>query len=227
MSQEIRTIMLPFPFGMGKVNCYLLKVETGYVLVDTGSAGNRKALVAELDAAGCQPGLLNLILLTHGDYDHTGNAVYLRQILGGKIAMHPDDAGMLELGDMFYNRKKPNAVIAALLPLFAGFGKADRGKPDVMLRDGDNLTGYGLDAQVISIPGHSKGSVGFLLPSGDLFCGDLLVSSKSPALNTLIDDMPAAQASLQKLADMQVGMVYPGHGTPFPLQEVVDASKNV
>jgi glyoxylase-like metal-dependent hydrolase (beta-lactamase superfamily II) len=224
MSQEIRTIRLPFPFGMGRVNCYLLKGEAGFVLVDTGSSSNRKALAAELQAAGCQSGQLNLIILTHGDYDHTGNAVYLRQNLGGKIAMHPDDAGMLEQGDMFFNRKKPNAVLAALLPIFGGFGKAERGKPDVLLREGDNLAGYGLDARVISIPGHSKGSIGILLASGDLFCGDLLVSTKSPGLNSLIDDMPAAQASLQKLSGMQIGRVYPGHGDPFELQQILEVS---
>ena len=224
MALNIHTITLPFPFGMGRVNCYLLTAETGFVLVDTGAASNRKALTSELDAAGCQPGKLNLIVLTHGDYDHTGNAVYLRQRLGAKIAMHPDDAGMLEQGDMFFNRKKPNAVLAALLPIFGGFGKAERGNPDVLLREGDNLAGYGLDARVISIPGHSKGSIGILLASGDLFCGDLLVSTKSPGLNSLIDDMPAAQASLQKLAGMQVGTVYPGHGDPFPLQQIITAS---
>jgi glyoxylase-like metal-dependent hydrolase (beta-lactamase superfamily II) len=145
--------------------------------------------------------------------------------LGAKIAMHPDDAGMLEQGDMFFNRKKPNPVLAALLPIFGGFGKAERGKPDVLLREGANLAGYGLDARVISIPGHSKGSIGILLASGDLFCGDLLVSSKSPSLNSLIDDMPAAQASLQKLAGLQIGKVYPGHGAPFLLQEISQVGK--
>jgi len=225
MALDIHTIILPFPFGMGRVNCYLLKGETGCVLIDTGAASNRKALTAELDAAGCQRGKLNLIVLTHGDYDHTGNAIYLRQRLGAKIGMHPDDAGMLEQGDMFFNRKKPNAVIAALLPLFAGFGKAERGKPDLLLREGDNLVGYGLDARIISIPGHSQGSIGILLASGDLFCGDLLVSSKSPGLNSLIDDMPAAQASLQKLAGMQIGMVYPGHGDPFQLEQISEVSE--
>jgi hydroxyacylglutathione hydrolase len=223
---QIYTIELPFPFGMGRVNCYLLACGGSFVLIDTGSSSNRKALVAGLEKSGCRPGQLSLIVLTHGDYDHTGNAVYIRQAFGSKIAMHPDDAGMLEQGDMFFNRKKPNALVASLLPLVAGFGKAERGKPDILLADDDDLSGYGLEARVISIPGHSRGSIGILTAERDLFCGDLLVSSKSPALNTLIDDMPAAQASLQKLAGMEIGMVYPGHGASFPLSAVVEAQSN-
>ncbi len=48
---------------------------------------------------------LKLIVLTHGDFDHTGNAVYLRQRLGAPIAIHAGDAGMPERGDMFWKGK--------------------------------------------------------------------------------------------------------------------------
>jgi glyoxylase-like metal-dependent hydrolase (beta-lactamase superfamily II) len=40
--------------------------------------------------------------------------------------------------------------------------------------DGTNLSEYGLDAKVLSIPGHSRDSIGFLATGGDLFYGDLL-----------------------------------------------------
>jgi hydroxyacylglutathione hydrolase len=51
-----------------------------------------------------------LIVITHGDFDHIGNAAYLRQKFGAKIAMHADDVGMAERGDMFWNRKKGNRL---------------------------------------------------------------------------------------------------------------------
>ncbi len=157
-------------------------------------------------------------MLTHGDFDHSGNAAYLRQAFGAKIAMHRDDAGMGETGDMFVNRKQPNVLIRKLIPLFTGFGKAERFTPDLLLEEGDDLSPYGFDARVLSIPGHSKGSLGVLTAAGDLFCGDLLTNTDKPALNSLIDDLPAAQASLQRLRELGVGTVYPGHGTPFPMQ---------
>ncbi len=91
---------------MGSVNCYLLKNETRCLLIDTGGSNQRFELVKNLESAGCRPGDLKLIVLTHGDFDHTGNAAYLRQKFGAKLAMHAGDAGMLERGDMSWNRKK-------------------------------------------------------------------------------------------------------------------------
>lgn len=219
MPSEIMPITLPLPFRMGSVNCYLIQTHTSYVLIDSGGSGNRKELLRHLESAGCRPGSLKLIILTHGDFDHTGNAAYLREAYGSKIAMHPGDLGMTEQGDMFYNRKQPNLLIRTLVPLLTGFGKSQRFSPDVFVSDGDDLTGYGLDAQVISIPGHSKGSIAILSGEADLFCGDLLENIKEPALGSLTDDMPSAKASLEKLTDLKIGVVYPGHGQPFPMSQ--------
>jgi hydroxyacylglutathione hydrolase len=124
---------------------------------------------------------------------------------------------MAERGDMFVNRKKPNIIIRKLLPILSGFGSAERFAPDLLLEDGQDLSGYGFDARVISIPGHSKGSIGFLTAAGEFFCGDLLDNTKEPALNSIMDDLAAATASLQKLRGLSIGTVYPGHGKPFPL----------
>jgi glyoxylase-like metal-dependent hydrolase (beta-lactamase superfamily II) len=37
------------------------------------------------------PGKLNLILITHGDFDHTGNAAFISGRFRLKTAMHLDD----------------------------------------------------------------------------------------------------------------------------------------
>jgi hydroxyacylglutathione hydrolase len=216
----IKTISLPLPLRMGNVNCYLVETEFGFALIDSGSSYSREGLEKELESAGCKPGLLKLIILTHGDFDHTGNAAYLRNVFGGKIAMHAEDVCMVERKDMFANRKKPNALIRLLIPILSGFGKAEQFAPDLSVKDGDDLTGFGLNAKVIEIPGHSKGSIGILTAEGEFFCGDLLVSTIKPELNTMIDDLPAAQASLQKLGSLGIRTVYPGHGAPFSLGEV-------
>ena len=220
MQKEIKTISLSLPFRMGSVNCYLIETDAGYVLIDTGGSNSRKELVRELESAGCKPGLLKLIVLTHGDFDHTGNAAYLRNAFGGKIAMHYDDSGMVERGDMFVNRNKPNILIRRMLPIFSGFGRSERFAPDLLVEDGDDLSEYGIDARVISIPGHSKGSIGVLTAGADLFCGDLLVNTVKPVLNSLTDDLAAANASIQKLGSLRTGRVYPGHGRPFQMHLV-------
>jgi len=224
MQKETKTISLSLPFRMGSVNCYLIETGAGYVLIDTGGSNSRKELVRQLESAGCGPGLLKLIILTHGDFDHTGNAAYIRNAFGGKIAMHNDDLGMVERGDMFANRNKPNFIIRMLLPVLSRFGTSERFAPDLLVEDGDDLSGYGFDARVISIPGHSKGSIGILTAGADLFCGDLLVNTDRPVLNSLTDDLAAADASIQELGSMRIGTVYPGHGRPFPMSLVREVS---
>ena len=41
-----------------------------------------------------------------------------------------------------------------------------------------------------------------------------------PSLQFFIDDMTAARASLERLRDLGVGTVYPGHGKPFLLERI-------
>jgi len=215
MPTAIKPIRLALPYKSGSVNCYLITTDTGYLLIDTGSSNQRAAGEKELASAGCQPGDLKLIVLTHGDFDHTGNAVSLREKFRAPIAMHADDAGMLERGDMFWNRQRGNILFELLAPAFLGFGKSQRGSPDVIIADGGDLLAYGCDAQVLHLPGHSAGSIGILTSAGDLFCGDLLENTRQPALNSIMDDVPAAQASVERLKSLEVRTVYPGHGQPF------------
>jgi glyoxylase-like metal-dependent hydrolase (beta-lactamase superfamily II) len=84
------------------------------------------------------------------------------------------------------------------------------------VEDGYDLSPYGLEARVVQIPGHSLGSVGILTAEGDFFCGDLFANTKEPARGGIIDDEAAAQASVEKLKKIDIKMVYPGHGNPFP-----------
>jgi glyoxylase-like metal-dependent hydrolase (beta-lactamase superfamily II) len=218
MQKEIKVISLPLPFRMGRVNCYLISADEGYILIDSGGSNSRMELLGSLENAGCKPGQLNLVVLTHGDFDHIGNAAYLRAFYGARLAMHRDDAGMAEQGDMFVNRKQPNVLIKALIPRFMGLKDSERFTPDILLDDGDDLAQHGLEAKIVGIPGHSKGSLGVLTSSGELFCGDLLVNTDRPGLNSLIDDPSAAQASLDSLEKLEVSTVYPGHGLPFDLK---------
>ncbi len=215
MEYKIKTISLPLPFRMGLVNCYLIETAGGHFLIDTGGSSERNKLQAELASNGCTLDSLKLIILTHGDFDHTGNAASLRTTFGVRIAMHRDDSGMVEQGDMFDNRKKPNFIIKMIIPGFTGFGRSERFTPDILLPDGFDFSEYGLDAKAISLPGHSKGSIGIITSESELFCGDLFENTKNPALNSLMDDPDAAQESIRKLEALKITMIYPGHGQPF------------
>lgn len=217
---ESRIITTNFVLNI-RVNCYLIRAGNGFILIDTGMPGKRSAIENELESAGCRPGNLKLIVLTHGDTDHCGNAAYFSKKLGAKTAMHYDDAGMVERGDMFWNRRPPNALIRKVCGALLGLSKANRFKPDLYLKDGDVLTGYGLDARVVHLPGHSQGSIGILTADGCLFCGDLLANTGKPGLWSIIDDKAAADASVRRLEGLEVGTVYPGHGESFLMKTCI------
>ena len=219
MHHGVTTISLRMPLKLGHVNCYLVKGEPGFLLVDTGGSNARRELEAALSQAGCQPGDLKLIVLTHGDFDHTGNAAYLRRKFVARIAMHPDDAGMAERGDMFWNRKKGSPLFRLFAALLFRFGPENRFTADLWLKDGDDLSPHGFPATVLSIPGHSKGSLGVLTASGDLLSGDLFDNTHSPVLNAIMDNLEAAHSSVSKLSQMTIHTVYPGHGKPFPMED--------
>ena len=225
MQQEIKTITLPLPYKLGSVNCYLVETDTGYVLIDTGGSNKRSELERELEGAGCKPGNLKLIVSTHGDFDHIGNAAYLREKFGAKIAMHKDDSGMAERGDMFWNRKSGNTLIRMMAPILFRFGKSNRFEPDLYIEDGYALSEYGFDATVLTIPGHSKGSIGILTAGGDLLCGDLFDNTDKPVLNSIMDDLAAAHASVKKLGSFAINTVYPGHGKPFPMEQFMKSNR--
>jgi len=211
--------------GLGGVNSYLVKARDGFVLIDTGFSNSRAKLERRLAAAGCIPGNLKLILLTHGDQDHAGNAAYLRERYGAPIAMHRADAGMVERGDMAWNRKtRPDSfslafrIVGGIASLFTRPTAFDMFEPDLCVEDGYDLAPYGLDARVVAIPGHSKGSIGVLTADGDLFCGDLIYNMAKAGFPVYIDDLADYHASIARLQSLRIETVYPGHGTPFRME---------
>ena len=225
MAVEVRAI------GMGGVNCYLLREQggrggaDGFVLVDTGTPGKRARLRSELERAGCVPGGLGLIVLTHGDYDHAGNAAAMRSEYGAEVAMHRADARRVVSGDWDLGMKPEPDKSGRLIRLVSRFYKP-RGyeafTPDVYLDDGQSLAGRGCEATVLYLPGHTSGSIGVLTADGDLLCGDLLYNWRRPGLHFFINDMDEATDSLERLRGLGVRTVYPGHGKPFSLDRVAD-----
>ena len=213
--------------ALKKVNCYLIKGNEGYILIDSGYTKNRTQVQEKIEDLGCKSGALKLILITHGDFDHIGNVVYLQKKYGGKVAMHRGDLGMAEHGNMFWNRNGINIVlkklIQAILILFRlKLKKANRFTPDIFLVDGEDLSDYGFNAKVIHFPGHSKGSIGFITSNGDLFCGDLLENLKKPVKGSLVDNKDDFKASISKLKEISIKKIYPGHGEPFSIEDYLD-----
>jgi hydroxyacylglutathione hydrolase len=215
MPQEVKPINLGGLMGFG-ANCYLVKTGAGgYVLIDTGYSTKRAEVEQGLEQAGCQPGNLKLIILTHGHGDHTGNCVYLREKYGAPIAIHRGDSEMVESG---IKAGLIDRIMLDILSFVFRMGKPARFRPDLYVEDGQDLSAYGFDAKVVHLPGHSKGSIGILTAGGDLFCGDLITNKDKPVKHSIVDDPAEFNASLARLKTLPAKTVYPGHGKPFAME---------
>jgi hydroxyacylglutathione hydrolase len=208
------------PIASKMVNCYLIKTADGFFLVDTGMPFLRGAVKKALAGAGCKPGNLELVVITHGDFDHTGNATFLQKKYGTKILAHKSEAGTMERAELSDRKNKPKLAFRMMIPItrLLAFRPV---KADIYIEGDRDLKEYGIDANIIHIPGHSVGSIGVVTKDGDLFCGDLLNNSKIPQRNILVDDAAEMDASIEKLKALNIKTVYPGHGKPFTMEEFI------
>jgi glyoxylase-like metal-dependent hydrolase (beta-lactamase superfamily II) len=205
--------------ALSMANCYLIHSATGFFMVDTGLPNRRADIDRAIATAGCHVGDLRLIILTHGDYDHAGNAAHLRKMHGAKIAMHPEDAPRVRLADWNHGFKQkpdrfllPFRIMGALMKP----GPFDTFEPDDALADGESLAPYGFAGEIVLLPCQTRGSIGVVTPTRDVFCGDLLANIfGGPGLEFFIDDLAAARGSLERLRALSARTIYPGHGKAF------------
>jgi len=215
--------------GLGFVNAYLLKGKDGYVLVDTGVPSQWDMLEKGLLSAGCLPGKLKLVIITHGDWDHTGNVTKLREKYNVKAAIHAGDVPQVENGVLLKRTVRPlmyklKFVFRMMVRKLRGVKmNANKFKPDILLSDGQSLAEYGLAAKVIHMPGHTPGSIGILTQEGDLIAGDTFVNRKYPDSAQIIENPAQLKDSLDKLKKLNIKTVYPGHGKPFLMQDYLNA----
>ncbi len=142
---------------------------------------------------------LTMILLTHGHFDHIYAADSLRDASGAPLLIHQKDAEMLT--DAFANA---SAVF---------FGKGETYRPaERLLKGGDALP---LGKSIITVrhtPGHTPGSVSFVLP-GVIFTGDTLFDGSVGRTDLPGGDAAALRESLRRIAYMPGEYtLYPGHG---------------
>ena len=165
----------------GHTELYLLEGDT-LALVDTGVADTpSRYVVPALAACGYQPGEVDLILNTHGHFDHAGGngeMLDLARAAGGspRVLAHAADVRTIEdaayqFETFFADNDRLIGREDHLAASLASFHR-DVGRPtkvDRALADGDVLDlGKGLRLRVVSMPGHTLGSVAYYWESEGL-----------------------------------------------------------
>ncbi len=180
--------------GLIKENCYLVSTDKSAIVIDPGfySSDISDFLKENKDKD-------RLILITHGHFDHIGAALRLKNETGTEIAIGKDDNSMLmdnkeNLSYKFHNNLE-------------GFS-ADR-----LFNDQDEFYVGDLNIKVLQTPGHTKGSVCYLIED-KLFSGDTLFFESYGRTDFPGGDMSEMVGSFYRLMttlDEKIE-VYPGHG---------------
>jgi glyoxylase-like metal-dependent hydrolase (beta-lactamase superfamily II) len=195
----------------GTDNCYLVTDGGKAILVDTASKQNLDQVVAE-----CDNYEMKLIVLTHVHFDHAENAAELSGRYGIPVAIHRKDEELFESFDR-QPLKASGVVGRVVLGLsLKVLRNTNVEKPDhlIYVRDGDDLSAYGINAKVIELPGHTLGSIGVDVEGRYLIVGDALDNWIRPGIGHLFYDRAAVRKSAEKIRATGDRTIYYGHGNP-------------
>ena len=178
--------------GPVQTRCYILynENEEECIVIDPGDEPERIR-----KAAGSRR--IAAILLTHGHFDHIGGVAPL-MTEGTRLVVHRLDEAMLSDPDLNAGRGLLGRNITAPAP-------TDR------VREGNELTIAGLKIQVLHTPGHTPGSVCYLI-GNELFTGDTLFEmgwGRTDLPGGSEHDMAASLRRVMPLARQYP--IHPGH----------------
>ncbi len=184
--------------GPLEVNCYIVgcAATKAAVLIDpAGDAHLIEDAVARLKAN------VTAILLTHGHYDHLGAVSAMKTKYGCPILIHHLDADCLTNPMLNLSALTGDAIVCP---------KADR-----LLEDGDAIVVGDLELKTLHTPGHTRGSVCFVLEKL-IFGGDLLFYGSIGRTDLPGGSFEEIENSITRriysLPDDWI--IYPGHGEP-------------
>jgi len=171
-------------------NAYLIDAKRK-TLVDAGMDASR--VLRDI------PGSLDLIILTHCHYDHIGAVPEIVGATGARVAMHAADLPLLR------SEKEASARMFNAPPR--------EFTVDIVLEDGQAIDLGDSTLRVIHTPGHTPGSICLLDPgTKELFTGDTVFEGGSFGRTDIGGDPASMVRSLERLTEMDVAVLYPGHG---------------
>ena len=206
---------------------YIIKGE-GCIMVDVGPSFAFSAVKDWINSLPISPSDIDLVVVTHSHFDHAGAVAEVKDLTGAKIIIHYTEQDHLRTG----NSSLPTPATAWGRISLGLMKPVDRifeypgVEPDLIIGDeGLALDDFGIPGKIIHTPGHTDGSLSVLLEDGTAFVGCMThnappfrLSHKHPIF---ADDLDQLWRSWKLLLDQGAKLIYPGHGKPFPVSDIV------
>jgi glyoxylase-like metal-dependent hydrolase (beta-lactamase superfamily II) len=194
------------------VAVWLVRGEEGFVLIDSGppqTAGDVVEAVSEA-TGGRGP---SVVLLTHGHTNHAGGLSAIRLAWNPPIAAHAQEAPYI-VGNVDYTRIRSNNPAFWLGSIL--MDNTPLNIPNISrINQGQNILGL----NVIHLPGHTPGHVGFIHATDRAcICGDAVMHIGSRLMAPLTFTTPnlkLARNSIFRLTERNFLHLFPSHGPPI------------
>ncbi|MBO4472179.1 MAG: MBL fold metallo-hydrolase [Clostridia bacterium] len=209
--------------GTSYLNTYLVEIEGGWMLVDTGYPFGYKRFIKKAARKGVALSSIRYVVLTHVHADHAG---FLKKILadtGATLVCLPAERERLLSGvnekNVYLSRKGLFLInrISASLPRFQTFEPVDiSGSLDAETQP---LAEEGITFFVLH--GHTDNDLCFRVDD-KLFVGDLCMNGAgATGYSPLwIEDNAALVESWREILATDAAYLYVGHGKPFKKGEL-------
>ena len=188
-------------------NLYIIKGKNGDILIDTGFICMKKRVKKWLDNFN-----IKLIIITHVHVDHTWNIKYIKDLYNCEVAIGINDKKNIDnskidsIAKSIRHQRWTNIMNWGMNKFIP-----NEYEIDYYLKNNEIINKYGIKLKIISLKGHTTGSIGIKYKDY-LFAGDALVNRGSKVSIAFQNQHPLdAVKSIKKILKEKPEIVFVGH----------------
>lgn len=230
VAQDIFQVQVPVPFPLKTVQCYLVREEGAWTMIDTGLqyAPARQAWAHAFQTLQIEPRAIRQIVLTHAHPDHYGLAGYFQEMTGAPVFLldreieiavfewQADGEHMDMIARYFAKHGLPSSIGESVHERQMQVLAMVQPQPVLSpLREDEEIQIGAETYRVVWTPGHADGHIVLHRADGLAFTGDHVLMKITPnialwpglAPNPLKDYLDA----LNKVDRLNITRALPGH----------------